>query len=182
MAKYTVNHVCGHSVEIQLFGKMDDRYRRIEWLETQECDECRRAKANAAAAAAKETRGLTDLKGSEKQVAWANTIREKAYKTLDCLAPFASVEELKVLMGRWGKIDDKTKAQWLASIEKVKPLYDRWKAQMDAQTEAKWWIDNRYSMPEPRIGVKGLDMRDAFTTRNGIIADFRNLFDEWDYK
>ena len=115
-------------------------------------------------------------------MAWANTIREKAYKTLDCLAPFASVEELKVLMGRWGKIDDKAKAQWLASVEKVKPLYDRWKAKMDAQTEAKWWIDNRYSIPEPRIGVKSLYMRDAFTTRNGIIADFRNLFDEWDNK
>lgn len=182
MAKYTINHTCGHQVTVQLFGKYADRERRIAYLETCECDECRKAKANAAAAAAKEERGLPDLKGSEKQVAWANTIREKAYKALDCLAPFASVEELKVLMGRWGKIDDKAKAQWLASVEKVKPLYDRWKTQMDAQTEAKWWIDNRYSIPKPRIGVKGLYMRDAFTTRNGIIADFRNLFDELDYK
>jgi hypothetical protein len=180
MAKYTINHTCGHSVEIQLFGKMDDRYRRIEWLETQECDECRRAKANAAAAAAKETRGLTDLKGSEKQVAWANTIREQAYKALDWLAPFSTIEGLKVLMEGWSNMDDQMKEKCLASAEIVKPLFDGWKNKMDAQTEAKWWIDHRYSMPESRTDTKSPDYRVAFAARNSIIGDFKNLFDEWE--
>ena len=182
MAHYTINHTCGHSVEIQLFGKMEDRYRRIEWLETQECEECKRAKANAAAAAAKDARGLADLTGSEKQIAWANTIREGAYKALDLLAPFASEDKLMVLMdGFENKMDDKVKAQWIASVEKVKPLFDGWKAKMDAHTDAKWWIDNRYSMPDSHTGTKSPDMRIACSARNSIIDDFRNLFDEWDY-
>jgi hypothetical protein len=122
MAKYTITHTCGHTEEVQLFGKMEDRERKIKWLESQECDECRKAKANAEAAAAKEARGLADLEGSEKQIAWANTIREKAYKCVDALAPFASNPQAKAMM-------------------------DGWKAKMDAETSAKWWIDNRNDLP-----------------------------------
>ena len=42
MAKYIVNHTCGHQVEVQLYGKQEERYRRIAYLETLECNECRR--------------------------------------------------------------------------------------------------------------------------------------------
>ena len=122
MAKYTINHTCGHTVDVQLYGAYKDRERRIAYLETCECDECRKAKANAAAAEAKAARGLADLTGSEKQVAWANTIRENAYKCLDTLAQFANNDQAKAMM-------------------------DGWRAKMDTQTEAKWWIDNRYNLP-----------------------------------
>ena len=122
MAKYTITHTCGHTEEVQLFGKMEDRERKIKWLESQECDECRKAKANAEAAAAKKARGLADLEGSEKQIVWANTIREKAYKCFDSLQPFASNPQAKAMM-------------------------DGWKAKMDAETSAKWWIDNRNDLP-----------------------------------
>ena len=156
MAHYTINHICGHSVEIQLLGKMEDRYRRIEWLETQECEECKRAKANAAAAAAKDARGLADLTGSEKQIAWANTIREKAYKALDFLAPYAT--------------NDKTKQ-----------IMDRWKAKMDVQTTAKWWIDNRYDLPEgaPVFNCvrQQLDVMKNLAARK-IVQKFTNIFGE----
>ena len=151
MAHYTINHKCGHSVEIQLFGKMEDRYRRIEWLETQECEECKRAKANAAAAAAKDARGLADLTGSEKQIAWANTIRESAYKALDCLTPFIN-------------------------NDKVKALIDGWRSKMDAQTTAKWWIDNRYDMPKPH-GNLNPGTTDAYFARV-IVSDFKDLLGE----
>jgi len=183
MAKYTINHTCGHQVEIQLFGKYEDREKRIAYLETCECYECRKAKDNAAAAAAKEERGLPDLTGSEKQIAWANTIREKAYEALDCLMPFASVEKLKVLVGHWRRdMDAQMKEKCLASTEIIKPLFDGFKNKMDAQTEAKWWIDNRYSMPEPRRDSTSPSWRIALTARNSIIADFKNLFGEWEYK
>ena len=122
MAKYTITHTCGHTEEIQLFGKMEDRERKIKWLESQECDGCRKAKANAEAAAAKEARGLADLEGSEKQIAWANTIRERAYKCFDGLQQFANNPQAKAMM-------------------------DGWKAKMDAETTAKWWIDNRNNLP-----------------------------------
>ena len=81
-----------------------------------------RAKANADAATMKEARGLQDLIGSEKQVAWANTIREKAYKCLDTLTQFATNDQAKTMM-------------------------ETWKSKMDAENMAKWWIDNRYNIP-----------------------------------
>ena len=129
---------------------MKDRYSRIEWLETQECEECKMAKANAAAAAAKDARGLADLTGSEKQIAWANTIRESAYKALDCLTPFIN-------------------------NDKVKALVDGWRAKMDAQTTAKWWIDNRYDMPKPLVDAKTGET-DMYAART-IVGDFKNLFE-----
>lgn len=156
MAKYTINHTCGHQVTVQLFGKYADRERRIAYLETCECDECRKAKANAAAAAAKEERGLPELTGSEKQIAWANTIREQAYKALDCLKPFST--------------NDKTEA-----------MMDDWKAKMDAHTESKWWIDKRYDMPKPfdfsryiHIPEKKMGMEKS--AAGTIVREFINLF------
>ena len=149
MAKYTINHICGHSVEIQLFGKYADRERRIAYLETQECDECRKAKANAAAAKAKAERGLPDLTGSEKQVAWANTIRENAYKALDCLAPFATNDQAKVMV-------------------------ENWRAKMDAKTSAKWWIDNRYDLPSPFANATSNSATNA--AARCIIAAFNGIF------
>lgn len=122
MAKYTINHTCGHQVTIQLYGSNKDRERRIAYLETIECEECRKSRANAAAAEANAARGLADLAGTEKQVAWANTIRDNAYRCLDSLAPLATNEQAKAMM-------------------------DGWRAKMDATTDAKWWIDNRYDIP-----------------------------------
>lgn len=41
MAKYEINHTCGHTSTVQLFGKCSERERKIEWMERQECPECR---------------------------------------------------------------------------------------------------------------------------------------------
>ena len=151
MAKYTINHTCGHIVTIQLFGAYKDRERRIAWLETQECEECRKEKANAAAAQAKAKRGLADLTGSEKQVAWANTIREGAYKALDCLAPFTTNNQ-------------------------ARQMVESWKAKMDAETSAKWWINHRSDMPEAFSNATSEQA--AATAARIIIAHFVDLFNK----
>ena len=75
MAKYTITHSCGHEHEYQLFGKSNERERKMAWLESQECPECRRKAEEEAAKAATEGIELPELEGSEKQVKWANTIR-----------------------------------------------------------------------------------------------------------
>jgi hypothetical protein len=50
MAKYTVNYACGHgSREIELFGKTDDRTRKIAWMEAHvSCSTCKKAERIAA--------------------------------------------------------------------------------------------------------------------------------------
>lgn len=40
MAKYTVNHSCGHTQTHDLFGPGKERERKIAWLETTDCKEC----------------------------------------------------------------------------------------------------------------------------------------------
>lgn len=73
MAKYTITHACGHTDEVNLFGKHAERERKIAYLESIDCRACWDA---AQAAQAKEA-GLPDLTGSPKQIAWANGIRNR---------------------------------------------------------------------------------------------------------
>lgn len=40
MAKYGITYACGHEAVVDLVGKMTDRERKIEWLETTLCPEC----------------------------------------------------------------------------------------------------------------------------------------------
>ena len=75
----TITHACGHQEEIQVFGKRADREKKIAWLESQLCAECR-AREGAAQGAAK---GWAALEGSPKQVAWAEDIRGE---TMDAIA------------------------------------------------------------------------------------------------
>lgn len=51
MAKYTINHTCGHKTEVNLVGPHKERDRKIEWLEGQDCWKCRRDAEFAAAQA-----------------------------------------------------------------------------------------------------------------------------------
>lgn len=90
MAKYDVTFSCGHTAEVQLFGKVKDRQSRIKWLEECGiCPDCYRAQkekekkeAEEKAAAEAKDFGLAELQGSEKQIAWANKIRLAAIENL----------------------------------------------------------------------------------------------------
>lgn len=75
MAKYNITHKCGHIEVVNLYGSNEERERRIAYLESQECPECRkRAEQERAMSLASE---LPALEGSEKQIAWAMTIRQR---------------------------------------------------------------------------------------------------------
>lgn len=123
MAKYIVTHACGHQVEYRLNGAYSIRERRIAYLETCNCYECKKAQANALAVESKEKRGLPDLTGSEKQIAWANTIRECVYSALDKLTTHTSNEQ-------------------------AKQMVDNWREKMNNKTTAKFWIENRNNLPD----------------------------------
>ena len=72
-------YACGHTEEIVVFGKRADREKKIAWLESQLCAECR-AREGAAQGAAK---GWAALEGSPKQIAWAEDLRGE---TMDAIA------------------------------------------------------------------------------------------------
>lgn len=81
MAKYTIKHTCGHTQVHDLFGPHVQRDRKIKYETGCICDACYRTQKIAAeqAAAAKLEAEITlpELTGSEKQIAWAKSIRAK---------------------------------------------------------------------------------------------------------
>jgi hypothetical protein len=125
MAKYEINHTCGHTITHELFGKhsgFGGRDEKIEWLATEPCLECKRAEEsqkrdalNRVAAEENLRAGLPALTGTEKQVLWGETIRR------DTLATFASVFE---------KVPEVAKSAFAQTSEFLK-----------TQTLAVWWIE-----------------------------------------
>ncbi len=88
--KITIAHTCGHTQSHQLYGPGKDRGHKATWLATTLCSDCYRAEqqasreaANTAAAEANTEAGLPALQGSEKQVAWAESIRAKAIQQIE---------------------------------------------------------------------------------------------------
>ena len=72
--KYEITHICGHNQEHQMYGAEAERKSKLAWLAGQPCANCRQSAASAAA----ENSNLPALSGSDKQVAWAVTIRQAA--------------------------------------------------------------------------------------------------------
>lgn len=124
MAKYTITYKCGHTEEMQLFGKMADRDRKIAWYAEQDCPEC---KAAAARAAAKE-RGLVELEGTAKQIVWAEQIRDKFLELS---------EQIKKQLET--KAEDPRVLELFAVLDDAK-----------SNSKASFWIDNRYDLDSVR--------------------------------
>lgn len=131
MAKHTVTHSCGHDQEHQVYGPGRDRERKLNWLETTLCTDCwksqqdaNREAGNVAAAAANQLAGLIPLTGSEKQIAWAESIRSAI-----CAVLRAAERDL-----------DTTDLSEVAREEvggAVALVVD----EICGQAEAKWWIE-----------------------------------------
>lgn len=147
MAKYDVTHSCGHEVTHQLYGKtkgFGGRESRLEWLETQPCLECRdkeraeqRAAESASAAEANQSAGLVALSGSEKQIAWAESIRRPV------------IEHLRSVDGDPSIIDERLSETARGEIRDAIALLV---AEVVEQAEAKWWIDNREGIAVVQFG------------------------------
>jgi hypothetical protein len=76
VAKYHITHTCGHIVTYDLVGKLSLRNYRINRMEQEACQECRNAARNQQSAEQANSAGLPELTGTEKQIAWATTIRQ----------------------------------------------------------------------------------------------------------
>jgi hypothetical protein len=132
MAKYTVTYTCGHTDTIQLIGPIRDREWRLAREGEKLCPDCYRAKLeadrqkqNSEAAEANRIDGLPELQGSEKAVAWAESIRKSMIDKFD-----------KLFMS---KIPDEKKAEHPEEYRSVVKGFEALKQHVDAS----WWIDNR---------------------------------------
>lgn len=93
--KYEVNFSCGHTATLDLVGPYKDRYKKIAWLEEEgKCPECygkikraereeARKKEEQKIEAMEKELNFAHLVGTEKQVAWARSLRAKMIKVWD---------------------------------------------------------------------------------------------------
>ena len=121
MAHYNVDYNCGHSQEVELFGKTSRRYEKIEYMERGVCPDCYRAEKqqereqeNERAVGLAKSLGFPVLEGSVKQVAWASSIRQKTYESICRSNPEHPVYG-------YGLVAEA----------------------ISLEASAKWWIDNR---------------------------------------
>lgn len=161
MAKYTVSHLCGHDHTHQLTGPQRTREYRLERLAGEDCPDCqstaweanRQAKQAADAAVAAKA-GLPSLEGSEKQIAWANTIRADLLRSVaQAITQLErSPNQTLVMIAKACKVEDIAAIAALADavIESGDPGSPEFGAMLTAAVElvntelsAKWWIDNR---------------------------------------
>lgn len=114
--KYDVTYSCGHEGVVNLFGKRKDREYRLEYIQKGLCPDCWRAQKLNEAAEVEEREHLPELSGSEKQIAWARSIRKKL------------LDELEHLLNK-GHV----------KTERAEVLIEYG---FSRKTEAKWWIDH----------------------------------------
>lgn len=127
MAWYEVTYSCGHTDSVQLYGPVKERERWIEWAEESGlCPQCWEAEKQKKYEEEKQKAleiadelGYPELVGTEKQIAWAVTLRQKTQQVFD-----------DILAKTVGEENDK---------ELVITL---WRRVIAKHTDAKWWIDN----------------------------------------
>lgn len=85
-----ITYRCGHTATVQIYGSAKERDSKAAWYSRSvDCAECKaraQAEINAKAAGQAKADGLPELTGSDKQIAWAVTIRGKAIEMLNEMA------------------------------------------------------------------------------------------------
>lgn len=120
--KVNITYSCGHEGTIEVFGKAEERERKIKYFEEYGlCPDCYKAEKQTEEKAFAEGHKLPELKGSEKQISWANKIRKEKIETFE-------KEKLAI---RKGAGDDF--ADFLDDF--TKDYYQN--------DSASWWIDHR---------------------------------------
>ena len=179
MAKYTITHECGHTEVVALFGKSSERDRRIKWLESKPCRECIRAAEIDRAKAQEQEFGLPDLTGSEKQIAWAITIRARKVTEFSETTEKAYGRRDMILADRekYSKYSDKDLDEAMAKLDRANTAME-WL--YSTKTDSKFWIENRdltsqellnYALKESEIVIIGEECEETKTPEIVIVPE-----------
>ena len=114
MAWNGMDYRCGHTEQVQLYGPMRDRDRRLELAKNNlDCPACYQARLQTERQAQNERAALLAadslpaLQGSEKQIAWATSIRQAWIEAMAAIG--ATQPELNTIAGL------ESSAQWWIS-------------------------------------------------------------------
>jgi hypothetical protein len=134
MAKYKIEMSCGHTETHNIVGPMKSRDWKRQRIAERMCKECYRAaverenaRENAAAAEWAEENELPQLRGSEKQVDWAESIRREMLK------------ELAEVKDQFEKLVTQDPGTEPELVDRARIGFEK----IENETSAAWWIEHR---------------------------------------
>lgn len=140
MARYIVKFACGHEEIIKLYGSHAERERKIAYYQEHgKCSECYKAEKKAE----KETEtskieDMPELQGTEKQVSWANDIRNKmAAEVVEYIRSKVKTD-VKTFSSSFAALNEEQKAFVVRKSEAVAKYVT-----LITETSAKYYIENR---------------------------------------
>lgn len=95
MAWYYGTYSCGHEGRVNVIGKMSERQWKIDRHFEGICEECKakeREEANKKSTEKSKEYDFPELSGTEKQIAWANTIRMNFYE--NCMYEYVDPDDI----------------------------------------------------------------------------------------
>lgn len=148
MAWYYGTYACGCEGRVDIIGPGKDRGWKKEKAFSRICPDCykkqleeERKQENQEAAEKSVEMDLPELTGTEKQVAWATTIRFKIVGNLD-----KTIEKMRAAMAERGV--DTIPGEDIG----VNDLLTARQYFIDSHTDSRFWIDNR----DKKFSLKGL--------------------------
>lgn len=169
MAWYYGTYCCGHEGRVNIIGPTKDREWKKERVFSGLCPECYKKKqedemrkANLEAAEKSSEMELPELIGTEKQVAWANTLRikviesyeqqqEKFDKRIEKAKELLRNNEKNGIPNKYSLSDLKLYVRGKDSsymITSKEELSDAMDYMLKSKTKAEFWIGNRYNSAE----------------------------------
>ena len=133
MAKYEGTYACGHDGVVNVIGKMRDRQRKIDYAFSHLCPKCAKkerekqiAEENKNSEVLSKEYEFPELAGSEKQVAWANTIRLDFYNEYEDYLAIQEMIENETAASFWLDLDRfVSKKDFLRKYERTKKEKER---------------------------------------------------------
>lgn len=139
MAWYYGTFSCGHEGRVNIVGPVKDRQWKADRKFEGMCENCyekflqeQRDRANAEAAEKAKEMELPELQGTEKQIAWANTIRQRFIELFDKI----DEKYLEMARIRYNENEELKKIK----LEDIEIIKDYMLANIKA---ASWYIDRR---------------------------------------
>lgn len=139
MAWYDGTYSCGHEGRVNICGPTKDRQRKADWHFSGLCPECykkhleeEKERKNREAAEKSAELELPELTGTEKQIAWANTIRIKKIDSIN-----ARVEKIAKMLEEKGLEKIPGEDVGVRDILHATEHFAR------EHTDARYWIDHR---------------------------------------
>ncbi|GAB4300816.1 MAG: hypothetical protein Kow0096_21170 [Thiohalomonadaceae bacterium] len=147
-----VHHACGHTVLYPFYGDDDFTWPdRLQQLGESPCRLCQveeqrkeQRQKSAQARHRAQQRGLPPLEGSDKQVAWAETVRLNAFGAID--------KVLKWMEQVSAQAEEEDPDHWHMMQQGIHKAI----AYLENQVDAKWWIDHRHGIYNSLDGGRAL--------------------------